>query len=78
MSDDEEDVYSFSQRDDETWTPKIKMKINEEKPQRPTRNRKQNSAVAKFLEAAAMKRAGPMCVSIRLCFIVECFIIHCY
>ncbi|KAK7592942.1 hypothetical protein V9T40_007694 [Parthenolecanium corni] len=59
MSDDEEDVYSFDQRDDETWTPKIKIKINEVKPQRPTRNRKQNSAVAKYLKAAARKRADP-------------------
>ncbi|KAL6963194.1 hypothetical protein U1Q18_051285 [Sarracenia purpurea var. burkii] len=58
MSDDEEeDVYSFSQRDDETWTPKIKMKINEVKTSRPTRDRKTKSAVAKCLEAAAMKRA---------------------
>ncbi|XP_065201402.1 uncharacterized protein LOC135832204 isoform X2 [Planococcus citri] len=55
--DEEEDVYSFSQRDDETWTPKIKMKINEVKTSRPTRDRKTKSAVAKCLEAAAMKRA---------------------
>ncbi|XP_065219314.1 uncharacterized protein LOC135844860 isoform X2 [Planococcus citri] len=55
--DDEEDIYSFSQGDDETWTPKIKMKINEVKTSRPTRDRKTKSAVAKCLEAAAMKRA---------------------
>lgn len=58
LSDDEEgDVYIFNQRDDETWTPKIKMKINDIKTERPTRDRKRNSAVAKCLEAAALKRA---------------------
>lgn len=54
--DEEEDIYNFSQRDDETWTPKIKMKINEVKAERPIRNRKCN-AVAKCLEAAALKHA---------------------
>ena len=58
MSDDEDDVYSFSQGDDETWIPKIKMKINDAKNDRPARDRKKNSAVAKYLEAVAMKRVS--------------------
>ncbi len=70
MSDEEEDnVYSFRQRDDETWTPKIKMKINEVKTERPTRNRKRNSAVAKYLEAAALKRADTR-ISVYIYFII--------
>lgn len=64
MSDDDDDVYSFSQLDDETWTPKIKMKINDMKTDRPARDRKRNNAVAKYLEAAAMKRVDSSVSSI--------------
>lgn len=58
LSDDEDDdIYIFSQRDDETWVPKNKMKIMDVKTERPTRDRKRNNAIAKCLEAAALKRA---------------------